>query len=138
MAFDPSDPTTYRVRDDRALRRWLSWVAIASAAPPWIMLVCGHASLVVARLMLGRWPHRMGRDDPKGIPGIMIPTAVFAIGVLLLLPGLMASFGVVIAMLRVCGKRDGLKWFLVMLCAWIAAILLIRLDPAQVGVWMMD
>jgi hypothetical protein len=80
----------------------------------------------------------MGRDDPKYIDGIWPLVALWSAGVLLMIPGLLASVVIVLWAGRRHGLRSGVGAFLAMVIAWVVAITMIRWDPARVGVWMLD
>lgn len=136
--FNPSDPSTFHTGAERAQRKKLLALSCVAAAPPWLTLIGGHAALMIARLSLGRWPNRMGADDPGSIHWVALPILVFAVGWLLLIPGLIASIGVVTAVASSLGVRAAVRRFLVLLLSWLVALTLVRLDPAQVGVWIMD
>jgi hypothetical protein len=110
---------------------WLTLIFLPIALHLWL-----HMTLIVARLQLGRWPHRWGMDDPKYIPIVaelhtplylllLFVTPVFPILVICTLAG---------ALLR--------DWRLGLLMLWISVVvwggLYVIGDPAEVWVWFFD
>lgn len=135
-AFDPSDPTTFDVKSSSIWRRHALLVLLA---PPWIAVIGGHSALVMARLQLGRWPHRDGLDDPKYIPGVMYFGWVWFAGLVLTFPCLVATVVAVFGprpRYSLCASRE-LSVLLIGI-AWAAALILLFADFARVGVWLLD
>jgi hypothetical protein len=134
--FDPRDRATYGpILSRRLPRRWLFWVCpIAAAAPLWVHAWL-HLMLIVARLELGRWPHRGGADDPSCIPWV---NAMHALGWLgILASPVLIPLGVAgLAFLFVYEPVRALVLAGIVGLCWAATFLLG--DPAQVWVWFMD
>ena len=149
-AFDPLDPSSFRPGNSRSPRLPMHLallIVIASSLVPVLHVVSGHLALVAARLSLGHWPHRFGRDDPKYIGGgVGFLHSVWMILTVLLIPAIVAWL--VFAAAAMFPRRDvdgesELSLFRKPIVAitfftWIAAIPIIFLDPAKVGVWMFD
>ena len=94
-----------------------------------------HFMLVVARLVLGRWPHRMGRDDPKYIE--IVGGMLWIGSIALMAMPLMVLWGVVgLMMFLMHNRRAGLCRIGFVLLAWTVMVLMG--DRAQVGVLFMD
>jgi hypothetical protein len=110
------------------------WVAIAW---PWIIHGLAHVALLVARVSLGRWPHRFGMDDPKGIPAVMV--VLGPAGIMMLLWPVSLVGVLVLSLARRGGVWRVLGRLGVGFAVWSAAFVAIRwLDVAQVWVWIMD
>lgn len=75
--------------------RMLFWIAGVLALTPLAAHAMAHLALIVARVELGRWPHRMGRDDPKGIDAAE-PFMSLAFLLLLLAVGSLLLQGVIL------------------------------------------
>src|SRR5262245_52788825 len=84
--FDPADTASFlgdeELKRQRRRRAWIGWAATIGASWPLVLFAWLHLMLVVARLVLGRWPHRTGRDDPKFIE---IVGEMHAVGILAML-----------------------------------------------------
>jgi len=135
--FDPADPATYAT-DPRRRVHPLRLAAIIAAASPWVFLALVHLALVGARISLGRWPHRYGMDDPKGISGIGWLLWGAAIAHLAVVPAAVASMALVVLLLL---RRDRWEWLSLCLAlgaAWLGAVILYAMDPAQALVWIED
>lgn len=125
-------------RRDRRIAR----LAVACAAWPWVLEAMLLVLLCIARLELGRWPHRMGMDDPKGIEVVglfMAPVYLW----MMAMPLMALATVLLLAMLGVrrgLGPRIGRVWPLVVLAAgmWVVGFVLVRWDPAEALVWFMD
>ena len=140
--FNADDPATFlserrsRRCDRRA--RLFELALIATSTTPLVANLMAHAALVAARVSLGRWPHRFGMDDPKGVDGIglfygLAMLALLASPVAALVGLLMASLlAVDRAWLRLV--RGGL----IAAGLWGMGFALARGDPAQVWVWLFD
>ena len=112
--------------------------AIVSAVVPWALVLSIHGMLATARIVLGRWPNRMGMDDPKGIPGLWPLHAIAFVAFLALLPSAFTSMISAIAIAAKRGMAAGLKWTLWLIASWVVAWTVLRQDPAQAFVWFMD
>jgi hypothetical protein len=139
--FDPAEARTFnsrprRERDARAFA--IGAVCIAGLA--WVPVVLIHVCLVVARLRLGRWPHRMGLDDPKEMLAGVLEGLYLTAGWSILLIGV-AILGTPV-MLALVGVSRGWRLLLVVgpltLVIIAGAIALGRWDPAQAVTWFMD
>lgn len=134
-AFDASDPSTFDAKNHSIWRRH----ALVLLAPPWLAVIGGHAALVLARLQLGRWPHRGGLDDPKYIPGVMYFGWVWFAGLILTFPCLVVT---IVAIFRprprytLCANRE-LSTLLIGV-AWTGGLTLLFADFARVGSWLLD
>jgi hypothetical protein len=141
--FDPGDPRTYTSGPwPQRARRW--WRIALVAGSGWLlgMVLLINGLLVVARVVLGRWPARYGADDPKGIPivgvlhdGILLLGLLFPVAVI-------ASLGALVtAPHPVLGPRPWRRAAIAIAGSaglWTAGYVLARLDPAHAGVWFMD
>lgn len=148
--FNPADPATYRSEaffGSRVPKPLALVFAVASAFVPALEILTGHLALVIARLALGRWPDRMGADDPKYInSAVGFLNSLWMLLTVMLLPSLLAwiVFSVVVMMpirddesaSRLIVLRKPI--ILLTFCVWLAAMTIIMIDPARVGVWMLD
>ncbi|MFG0284625.1 MAG: hypothetical protein ACF8R7_09410 [Phycisphaerales bacterium JB039] len=141
-AFDAGDSRTFsrerhsQLRDRRA--RPCEIALIAAATTPLVANLMAHAALVAARVSLGRWPHRFGADDPKGVAGIGL---FYGLAMLALLASPVAALvGLLMAALLVVDRAwvRLLRGGLIAACLWGFGILLTQGDPAQVWVWLFD
>lgn len=135
--FDPSDAATFdRIPHGEGVRQSLTKVWIAAAIWPWVVNALAHVLLLVARLELGRWPHRFGMDDPKSIPWVRLLVYPLTLTFLFLWPS-----GVVLCLCS-CLVRG--RWqrvaslVLISWTIWLTGYIMMNLDPAQVWVWIMD
>lgn len=135
--FDPADPATYAT-DPRRRVHPLRLAAVFAAASPWVFLALVHLALVGARISLGRWPHRYGMDDPKGIPGIGWLRWLAQIAALALAPAILASVVLVVFVLFRRDRRAWLPLCLALGAAWLGAVILYAMDPALALVWIED
>lgn len=136
--FDPADPLTLAPTDRERFWNKPEFYATVSAAVPWTLLVSTHGMLVTARMVLGRWPNRMGMDDPKGIQGLWPLHVVAFIAFLALMPSAFTTMVSAIAIVAKRGMSTGLKWALWLIASWVVAWTILRQDPAQAFVWFMD
>ncbi len=136
QAFDPGDDSTFSdvPRRERSAR-WCEIIIIALAANPLIAYILVHATLVAARVSLGRWPNRWGRDAPLDVQGIawlitLTTISLFAIPASVLIS---LHFLYILA----CGRAWGriVRALLLASVLWIAAIWMVRWDPAQAWRW---
>ena len=137
--FDPADPESVVSEHDIARRkrlwRWLGWGAVVGSSWPLLLHAWLLLMLLVARLVLGRWPHRFGGDDPKSISLVreMHWVGMFAV---LALPLMVLGGLVALAAVTALDWRMGVRRLILIIAVW--AVLLVVGDPAQVGVWFMD
>lgn len=137
-AFDPANPLTMAPTGRERIWYRPEFYALVSAAVPWTLLLSLYGMLVTARIVLGRWPNRMGMDDPKEIPGLLPFVVVAWMTFLTLMP---SAFATMIAAIVIAAKRGigpGLKWSLWLIASWVIAWTILRQDPARVFVWFMD
>lgn len=139
--FDPADPATYDntpqgTRFPLSLRV-LRWVAAATPASgaAWCLL-----TLAVARIQLGRWPHRYGADDPKYIP-LVSDMMVVGCTWFLWVP-LSGVLVVTLALTDLGSRRAGdprpLRRSAAIIALWCAGFLLLVADPGTTLVWFAD
>lgn len=139
-AFDPSDPYTFKIHLRRFdLPRSTLPICLIVSAGPIIEMALIHLTLVAARISLGRWPHRMGMDDPKDLPGIgavMYAIAMFGIVLFPLSLGA-AIIGFVLMLFQ---RRVLVACLILVWCTacWVGAMAIAAADPAKAGVWFMD
>lgn len=137
-AFDPADVATWSVhpfaRGDRA---FVLVQVTAAAMMLWFPLLV-HVMLVAARLSLGRWPNRMGGDDPKDVAGLGALYALAVLSMLALTP-VGAATTLITPCLAAATGRWRVIWKLVLigLFGW-ASLGVMRWDPAQAVVWFFD
>lgn len=105
---------------------------------PLLANVFGFAALLIARLSLGRWPHRGGMDDPSYINGVS-PFAFLSLAFVIL------SWLSLIAALILMGfleahvsRKRIIRDAVITLGLWAIGTSLIQSDPAQVFVWLWD
>jgi len=140
--FDPDDPASYarsrfQVNDERRARR-LEICTIGLSLIPLIANGFALFALVLARLSLGRWPHRTGGDDPYGIDGLWVfddlplyiltlafPTALLALVLCCFIAGHRAW--------RRLGRGFGLGVTL-----WLCGAGLFIWDPSGAWSWLSD
>ena len=94
-----------------------------------------HALLLVARLELGRWPHRMGADDPKGIP--LVSTLCIPAWTAMYLSPLLFGASLII-LLRIALFNGRLAVALLPLVPAGLVLPFLIGDPARAWVWFMD
>lgn len=141
LGFDPADPGSYEVcwppiwmsRTERATL----WIL---AGWPMLSVAWLHLTLVVARLVLGRWPGRGGMDDPLGIP---VVRSMYFVGaaILILIPGTLLVLLVLVgraALSQNLRVRKTLPTFWLPALLWLLGVLLLKLDPARVVEWFGD
>ena len=143
-AFDPDQASTYAATPHGARQGRRAIIAFVSAGSvPLLANLFALASLVAARLALGRWPYRGGRDDPSGIGGGVEAFAWPAM--LLLFASLPAALVVLILwtglLLAPADRRlmrHRIAWGLFAVCLWVSGLVLLRSDPAHVWLWLFD
>src|SRR5262245_2381175 len=86
--------------------RWLTSPTLVLAAWPVIWVGMVHLCLVGARLQWGRWPHRWGMDDPKGLTGAA--GALYDVTVVGALIGI--PLAAAVALVVVVGLAAGRRW----------------------------
>lgn len=151
-AFNADDDGTFRTAEHmkRALQvRQMKFGLIALALVPWMAHAFALVALIVARFSLGRWPHRGGADDPKGIAGIELPgeIAFFLLAVSLwvtaLLPALFVGLMLSLVIMK-CQTRTrllgGVPWGVCLWAGglWVCGLALMYWDPAQAWYWLFD
>lgn len=131
---DPAECETERDYSGPAL----GVVAFVLSAAPLAAHAMGYVILVAARLELGRWPRRTGLDDPTELDSVW-PLMIVSFFLIL-----MAGAGPVMwpALLLGMGLARDWVWLRRALVApvviWCIGVLLMRWDPAEVWVWLMD
>lgn len=138
-AFDPADPRTFDVRPNaQRLGRLLERLILATASIPLLANAFAYTALIAARWSLGRWPNRLGAEDPKDIVGAYWLTIV---AMLLFVGSLPALIGYAGCAIRMCVLRPGARSMLIGLAGaalWAAGFMLARWDGADVWMWIMD
>ncbi len=141
--FDPEDPGTFSLlahvvhREKRARRLEIALVAVGLA--PLIANVFGFAAFLIARVSLGRWPYRMGRDDPySDVPGIRLLVTGAILLIVLTFPALVAGMLILIAMISQRAWRRIVRGGLIAGALWSLGFMLSRWDPADVWMWLFD
>ncbi len=130
--------TTNAADDGPARKRWLDWLATATALYP--LLVCA----ALYGLWFGAWwhlghPPRPSMDDPKGVASTawLNLTSVLLLG---LLPGSLAM--VVVQVARVLRDHRqpwrALGRAAVGCAVWAGAFVLLAADPGDVLLWFFD
>ncbi len=137
-AFDPADPLTMAPTGRERFWNKPEFYAVVSAVVPWSLVLSIHGMLATARMVLGRWPNRMGMDDPKGIPGLSPMHFVAMVALIALIPAAFVSMLSALAIEAKRGKGAGLRWLLWLIASWVVAWTILRQDPAQAFVWFMD
>lgn len=132
-----------RPAPDAAWWRRLERAGLIAALFPLLLPVVLHVMLLLARMELGRWPHRFGRDDPKFIPVVgQLHSLVIILTLLLpiaLLVGVVFIPGLYVrAMIQRTSYGPPTRAFLLSLVAWGLLVVLVRFDPADVIVWFLD
>lgn len=152
-SFDKRDPMTFDARETRPLGRLIDRAILSVLATfcccAILHIVTGYIALVAARIDLGRWPHRMGRDDPKYINWFVSTlhltwfiTAAFAFVLILFAVPLVptAIFRLMQVQNSIVGENRRLKWTVVIATVVLGIGLIVdtKYDPARIGVWMLD
>jgi hypothetical protein len=149
-AFDPRDPSSFWSANSPGARLAKSippLVVITSAMVPVLHVLAGHLALVVARLSLGHWPDRNGKDDPKYINfAVDFLHSIWMLLTVLLLPAMLAWLVCVAATMfpRDAHEETSMLFILrkpivlLTLLAWLAAAPIILVDPASIAGWMFD
>jgi len=136
--FDSANPATYRNEAARdTLTKPLLWMNFALALSPVLTAAMLHLCLVGARVSLGRWPHRWGLDDPKGIDGIQ-PLLWGTYVAMLAMPPSFAIGLLLLAFLVALHRRHALRAALVFVALWATGLAILGWDPAGAGLWFMD
>lgn len=151
--FDKHDPMTFDAREPgwlgKIVDRFVFSIFAAASSCALLHIFVGYVALIAARFDLGRWPHRMGRDDPKFINGFV---SAMHLGWLVL--GLLAVFLlalsfvlIFVALFRLLRHNNQLsRQQRLQRLMFLAGTALIEtcfvvhhnLDPAQISVWMLD
>lgn len=137
--FDPGDRATFRPHERQlGVERCLEGALIGVSASMLLANVGVHVMLIAARVSLGRWPHRGGADDPKGIAGIGVLYVLIAI---LLNAAIFAVFpavtlAIALAVHRAWGRLK--RSVLLGLVLWLSGFALWWWDPAQAWYWYHD
>jgi hypothetical protein len=137
--FDPGRPSTFFTTPHGGIDRTLWRTALIPILLPWAPVLLSHVSLLLARIELGRWPHRYGMDDPKGITSL-----AFLGGPLILSIAAGMVFAPCAALTLVgwsIGKgRVRIAAHILLACtvSYAGALLFNRWDPADVWVWIAD
>lgn len=152
-AFDRNDSSTFFTWQPMPITQVLHrvmCVGFASICGSFLLHMCaGYAALFAARIELGHWPHRMGRDDPKDINWLVKTLYwiwILAGGMTIWLMLICAPFVLCTALKLFLARKRGMprerRVKLVILIAtaitYVVMILNMKFDPAQIGVWMMD
>lgn len=141
-AFDPEDASSVRSERQRRKRsrltRWLVGWAIAVGCTPLIANLLGFVSLAIARVSLGRWPHRGGMDDPKYVDGVRVIGAVAILTLVLSLPAVLAVCALALAIAARREVRRALLIGTLALTLWLIGFALARWDLARVWYWLFD
>lgn len=142
LVFDPSDPSSYSLvagympNEDRV--RWIERLLIASGAVPVIANVFGYVSLLIARVSLGRWPYRGGRDDPSDVPGVGLTGLIAILLAIMIFPALLAVIVFALSLVSHRALERAARGAVLALVLWIVGYVLIRTDPAEVWSWLWD
>lgn len=152
-AFDKQDPMSVDLqqpgRFGKLVDRFVYSIFAAASTCALLHIFVGYVALVAARIDLGRWPHRMGRDDPKFISGFVSAMQLGWI-ILGLLAAVLLSISFVlsfVALFRLSRCYDQLsrqkrreRLMILGATALIETCFVVHhnLDPAQISVWMLD
>ncbi len=143
--FDAGNPTTYRGVDSHSVVKYTYWLTAFAASTVWIFGLFQYFVFVVARISLGHWP-RPSLDDPSHINWfvsflgwiwvvLMVLTIPLGPIVLLMLLGVggIRSLGH-----DRRGHRPKMRWLVLGMLVWCLGFMLVRMDPFEVGTWLMD
>lgn len=140
-AFDPGDAATFGPRRDwTRADRALLWTLLVIAGAPMISWVLAVGAQVVAWCELGHWP-RAWIDDPKqigpathrahelaGVACSALPIAFFAT----------AGLVIVLGLRQTATSRSPWPILGIVAAMWLAAFLLLALDPVDTVKWFFD
>ena len=138
-------------------RRRLRWCVYACASWPLICGIAVNGLMCLARLALGRWPQRFGMDDPKGIPVVQeLSTPVLLMFILIPVTAV-AGLVLWVTLMYVTFRRPDLSatspsglgapgrsheralWSAAIgISLWIGGIVLLRTDPTEAFMWLLD
>lgn len=135
--FDPAQLAAEEAAGHAGPDRVTLVAYFVSASWPLLLLGWLHLMLLMARLVLGRWPHRYGLDDPKhvAVVGEMHMCGCLS---LMLLP---IMFIVMVASwVRLAYSAPLLAAVLAPLAvgSWVAFVVWPLMDPGEVWVWFWD
>lgn len=146
-AFDSMNPASFSARPLGWLKgapeqRWFVGLFTAAALSTVLLQLFVLILFCAACLVLGRWPHRWGMDDPKHITVVKH----FHVLLYLLLPFTFIAAPMFLAVLPWTIRPVGLerRWIfapaltLAGFAIWGLGFILIRVDPGQVWTWIMD
>ena len=111
---------------------------IAAGSVPLLANTLAFAALVAARISLGRWPFRGGRDDPSGIDGIGLLCLAAMLLLLASLPALVVGTALLSALLAQGATKQVIRGGVLAACLWAGGFLLARWDPAEAWYWLFD
>jgi hypothetical protein len=140
--FDPADLTTYSAKPDGGKRardaKWVERVLISAGLVPLCANAMGFVALIGARVHLGRWPHRMGWDDPKDLGWVYELTLLSMLLLVASFPALLLVIMLSIYLAATGVWERLLRGGLIAISVWVCGFVLLRFDPAQVWLWMFD
>lgn len=132
--FDPGIRTTFAPRVAHAPpppRLWLTLLAGAALSTPFLLTLWLFAAYAVARLVLGRWPHLQGADDPKSIPIVQLMLVPWTLGTTLALPAMLLG----LALLSWHIARRARRSIIALILSVMTWPLAIALNNQLVDVW---
>jgi rRNA maturation protein Nop10 len=141
-AFDASDPSTFASsinmagRDRRAKRIEIGLIAVALV--PLIANAFAYTALMIARISMGRWPYRYGRDDPSDIAGAGLFGLCAILLVIATLPALIAGLLFAITLMTHEAWTRLVRSGILGGALWSFGFALTRWDPAEVWIWLWD
>jgi len=137
--FDPAVPASFRATERPLWPRWFAAACVLVCTGPLAHIALIHLALVGARITLGRWPNRMGADDPHDLTGLGFVLYCIAMFSIVLMPASLGA-GVIglVAALRSRNTALGPLIFVTLLASWFLTMLMALLDPAQAIVWFRD
>jgi hypothetical protein len=105
---------------------------------PVLANVFGFLALLIARVSLGRWPHRGGMDDPKNVPGVDPVGIIALLLVIASLPAFVMGIIFLIGLMTHQAWQRAMKAGAIALVLWVTGFILARWDPAGVWMWLFD
>lgn len=140
--FNPADPSTFAKapnlwrQDSRARRFEIALIALATS--PMIANALAYTALLAARLSLGHWPHRMGRDDPTDI-AFLGPLPMLAMLTLLtIIPAALVGIMLMMFLATQLAWARLIRGGLIAIALWTAGVAFTRWDPALAWMWLFD
>ena len=132
--FNSRDPATYSATPGPRASSSRKIINVSAVAWPCVVQLLALGLLVIARLELGRWPHRLGMDDPKGIP-VVSSLMVVVWGAALLMP---VSFVATLALVINALFRRSWRTAAAIAATWLSGVALLYSDVAHAWTWFMD